>query len=228
MFEDGSPRIDPEILNPGVPVLGICYGMRLVCQHLGEDHAGRPSRVRARQSGDQGRQRSVRRGAQRTTVWMSHGDRVTDLASEHRDDRINADLPAGGRPVQRERRAVLRRAVPPRGHAHTHGSDIIRNFAYNICGCTGTGIWPSSPRPRSAASASVSAATASSADSRAAWTRPSWRLSCTKPSGITTRFRRQRLAPQRNATVETTFRDHFNVDLRVMDATEQFHADRLA
>ena len=82
VFEADAPEIDPEILDLGVPVLGICYGMQLACKHLGATI--RPARHR-----EFGRAplqildpsdifSSV---PDNTTAWMSHADQISDLAS---------------------------------------------------------------------------------------------------------------------------------------------------
>ena len=44
VYEEGAPRCDPAILSLGVPVLGICYGMQLVCDVLGGRVDSTPSR----------------------------------------------------------------------------------------------------------------------------------------------------------------------------------------
>jgi len=78
-YEPGAPQIDPGVLDLGIPVLGICYGLQLGCRVLG-------ARVEGSKEHEYGRtpivldgESPLFRGLPReTTVWMSHGDRVTD------------------------------------------------------------------------------------------------------------------------------------------------------
>ena len=82
VYDDGAPTIDKRIVELGVPVLGICYGLQLLSHILG----GKVERARAREFG------SARvtvaksegifhrfRGSDALDVWMSHGDRIATL-----------------------------------------------------------------------------------------------------------------------------------------------------
>ena len=82
IHEEGSPRCDPRLFELGVPILGICYGMQLGCHLLG-------CPVDAAESREYGRSRITMSATtatcwpafpSTTTVWMSHGDQVSDLA----------------------------------------------------------------------------------------------------------------------------------------------------
>ncbi len=44
VYESGAPRCRREVLEIGVPILGICYGMQIACQMLGADMPQRPQR----------------------------------------------------------------------------------------------------------------------------------------------------------------------------------------
>jgi GMP synthase (glutamine-hydrolysing) len=81
-LETESPTTDPEVFRLGVPVLGICYGMQLMCRLLG----GKVEAAREREFGPA--KITVERGegivsmlspGATTNVWMSHGDRVIAL-----------------------------------------------------------------------------------------------------------------------------------------------------
>jgi GMP synthase (glutamine-hydrolysing) len=84
VYENGAPHCDPKILDLGIPVLGICYGMQLAVQELGgkvvpENHRefGRALVTVKETSG-------LFEGVPKDlTVWMSHGDQVqvTDAAT---------------------------------------------------------------------------------------------------------------------------------------------------
>ncbi|GAA4358536.1 glutamine-hydrolyzing GMP synthase [Microbacterium rhizosphaerae] len=80
VYEEGAPRLDPDVLELGVPTLGICYGFQVMAQTLG----GRVANTGLREygatdaviTGDGG----VLLGGQPSeqNVWMSHGDQVAE------------------------------------------------------------------------------------------------------------------------------------------------------
>jgi GMP synthase (glutamine-hydrolysing) len=134
--ENGAPHCDTGIYDAGVPVLGICYGMQLMTYALGGDVAPAPHRefglatIQVRQ--DAPLFASVPTDLR---VWASHGDFVKAAPAGFAVTATSANAP------------VAAMAAPDRGlyallfHpevAHTdHGLEILRNFAYDVCGCTG-------------------------------------------------------------------------------------------
>ena len=120
VYDEAAPTFDPRILDLGVPVLGICYGMQLACRHLGavvESSAHREFGRAALSILD----RSDLFGAipERTTVWMSHGDQITGLADANIETlgKTPACAYAAG-PLPCRWAAFLRRPVSPGGDAH--------------------------------------------------------------------------------------------------------------
>jgi GMP synthase (glutamine-hydrolysing) len=82
VFEEGAPRVDAGVFELGVPVLGICYGMQLLCHLLG----GKVERADTREYGAATVQVDRAEGVlapfeagSTLDVWMSHGDRVVAL-----------------------------------------------------------------------------------------------------------------------------------------------------
>ncbi|MCA9651366.1 MAG: glutamine-hydrolyzing GMP synthase [Myxococcales bacterium] len=82
IYEDGAPRLDPAVLQLGVPVLGICYGLYVLVDGLG----GRVEKSARHEYG--AAEVEVREAVgplapfavgSREAVWMSHGDHVTAL-----------------------------------------------------------------------------------------------------------------------------------------------------
>jgi len=150
VYETGAPRCDPAILDMGVPVLGICYGMQLACQIMGATIVRADHREFGRASVH------VKAHAElfntlpdRTQVWMSHGDQVQAggegpqfevLASTDTCAlaavRLVDDAPgsANAAPGRRFYGVQFHPEV-----THTpHGFDILRNFLYDVCRCAGT------------------------------------------------------------------------------------------
>ena len=111
-----------------MPVLGICYGMQTMAAQLGggvENGKVREfgyAEVRARGHSKllEGIQdRAGANGEGYLDVWMSHGDKVTALPPGFKLMASNEACPIAG--MADEARALLRGAVPSRGHAHQAG-----------------------------------------------------------------------------------------------------------
>ena len=77
VYEDGAPKCDPGLFDLGIPVLGICYGMQLVCEALGGKVDSAPAREYGRAECTVADAEGLFAGVNsQTQVWMSHGDQV--------------------------------------------------------------------------------------------------------------------------------------------------------
>jgi len=136
VYAEGAPRCDEGIFRLGIPVLGICYGMQLACQALGGkvSRAGRREYGRASlQVNDPG---ELFHGlGERLTVWMSHGDQIESLpegfATLARTDTCPHAAVRSG-----ELKFWGIQFHPEVTHT-PHGTEILSNFLYRICGCEG-------------------------------------------------------------------------------------------
>ena len=136
IYEDGAPQLDPEVAELGIPILGVCYGMYLTAvaaggkvEPTGEREYGRaeiaidvPDRLFA----------GFEVG-ERTQVWMSHGDRVSDLPERviHLASTANAPLAA----FADTERGLYGVQFHPEVHHTLRGPEILSNFLFAICGC---------------------------------------------------------------------------------------------
>jgi GMP synthase (glutamine-hydrolysing) len=136
VYDPGAPQVDPALLRSGVPVLGICYGMQLIAHHLGGEVAPAtrreygPALLAVDEPG------SLFEDLPRELpVWMSHADHVLRLPPGFRAlaSSTNAPVAAIG-----DGAGILGIQFHPEVHHTPQGRDILRNFLYRVCGCTGT------------------------------------------------------------------------------------------
>jgi GMP synthase (glutamine-hydrolysing) len=134
--ESGAPRCDTAVYHASVPLLGICYGMQLMTDALGGQVATAPHREFGLAT------IQIEEGAplfasvpSRLRVWASHGDFVKEVPAGFRVTATSANAPVAAM-VSEERRMYALLFHPEVAHTD-HGVDILRNFAYDVCGCTG-------------------------------------------------------------------------------------------
>jgi GMP synthase (glutamine-hydrolysing) len=136
VYADGAPRCSPELLEMKVPVLGICYGMQLGCLLLGakvDETATREfGRTGLTLSGSDSLLAYV---PKETNVWMSHGDVVSELPDEFVSLAKTKSCPYAA--VKHKSRAFYGLQFHPEVTHTPQGEQILRNFAYDICGCRG-------------------------------------------------------------------------------------------
>ena len=135
------PKWSKDVLNEGVPVLGICYGMQVVAHALG----GRVGRATQREFGRA--QLLVQDGSDLLkeldthdpfSVWMSHGDRIETLPPGFTSIARTANSPiAAMKSVNRRHRLYCLQFHPEVAHT-THGVQILQNFVHQICGARPT------------------------------------------------------------------------------------------
>jgi GMP synthase (glutamine-hydrolysing) len=135
----GAPKCDPSVFALGVPVLGICYGMQLMADMLG----GRVAPAKEREFGHAGvRIDASGAGARlfadvpdQISVWASHGDFVAAAPEGFSVVATSANAPVAA--MADPARALYALLFHPEvGHTES-GREILRNFAYDVCGCTG-------------------------------------------------------------------------------------------
>jgi GMP synthase (glutamine-hydrolysing) len=135
--EPGAPSLDPAILELGIPVLGICYGMQAMAQALGGEVAGGGSGEFGKTEVEIDGTGLLFDGLDGThTCWMSHNDSVTRLPDGFRATAATAGAPTAAM-EHPERRLHAVQFHPEVVHT-PFGTQLLERFAYAVCGQDGT------------------------------------------------------------------------------------------
>ncbi|MFM9328326.1 glutamine-hydrolyzing GMP synthase [Paenibacillus mesotrionivorans] len=136
VYAEGAPHVDPAIYDLGIPVLGICYGMQLMAFQLN----GKVERAAKREYGkadvEFAEGNKLAHGLEKKqTVWMSHGDMVSQVPEGFVIDAFTAHAPVAG--MSHAKRDMYAVQFHPEVVHSVYGNELIHNFLYNICGCHG-------------------------------------------------------------------------------------------
>jgi GMP synthase (glutamine-hydrolysing) len=137
VYAGAAPTCDPRLFELGLPVLGICYGMQLVCQALG----GRVESATTREYGPARcaiiEHSDLLEGLpDEIDVWMSHGDQVTGVSADFTSLARTPSCPIAA--VRHQRLPVYGLQFHPEVTHTPLGGLLLRNFVTTVCRCQGT------------------------------------------------------------------------------------------
>jgi GMP synthase (glutamine-hydrolysing) len=233
VYDAEAPQLDPALLDltrddgSAMPILGICYGL----QAMAHEQGGRVERAERREFGRARIERAANGAAtdllhdvpDGSVVWMSHSDHLTELP-----DGYEVIARTDNAPV-----AAVRSTEAPHYGVQFHpevvhtefGRQILENFAHDVCGCAGDWSPASFIEEETAAirervgdapvilglSGGVDSSVAAALISRAIGDQ----LTCIfVNNGV--------LRKGEWSQVQETFRDHFALNLRAVDASDRF------
>jgi GMP synthase (glutamine-hydrolysing) len=134
VYDKDAPIVDIEIFGLGIPVLGICYGMQLMAHLFG----GKVARAAKREYGKADliidNRMSIFDGIpNKTTVWMSHGDRIIKYPSSFKPIAHTSNSPVAAMADQKKGLYALQ--FHPEVIHTPKGFEILRNFLFKVCKC---------------------------------------------------------------------------------------------
>ncbi len=137
VYTPGAPQLPRWVVDSGLPVLGICYGMQAIAHALGGGVAASTEREYGPADITVDHPQSPLFAALdlQQRVWMSHGDKLTGLPAGFHPIAHSPNSPYAAMGDE-ERRWYGLQFHPEVGHT-VHGRELIRNFAYRVSGCMG-------------------------------------------------------------------------------------------
>jgi GMP synthase (glutamine-hydrolysing) len=133
---DYSPHLPEEVLQAGVPIFGICYGMQLICQHLGGNVIASSKREFGRAFIDVTEENqlfaNVWAAGEEHQVWMSHGDKVERIPEDFKVIARTDSAPYAA--IANESKRIYGVQFHPEVVHTLHGERLFANFARDICG----------------------------------------------------------------------------------------------
>ncbi|MCX8171703.1 MAG: glutamine-hydrolyzing GMP synthase [Candidatus Bathyarchaeota archaeon] len=134
VYREGAPKLNTEVLNLGLPTLGICYGHQLLAYMSG-------GVVKPAERGEYGvtyvtitKSVGVLEGLSlREKVWMSHSDAVYDLPKEYEVLAYTENCPIAA--FKHKSKPIFGVQWHPEVIHTENGMLILKNFIFNICGC---------------------------------------------------------------------------------------------
>jgi GMP synthase (glutamine-hydrolysing) len=227
VYDDDAPKIGPQVFERGVPVLGICYGVQLTAQLLG----GKVEPAHEREYGAAAVTVERREGlfarlgeAETIDVWMSHGDRITELPEGFVTIGHNPSTPACA--VAHPERRIYGLQFHPEVTHTKNGRAIIEGFLFDVAGLKND--WT----PASFVEDTIAEVRATVADDERVVLGLSGGVDSSVAAVLCQRALGDRLTCifvdngllryQEAERVTAMFRDKFELDLRAIDASEEF------
>ena len=144
VYDSASPHFSPEILDAGIPVLGICYGAQLIAYMAGgtvktsgsKSEYGKIDMTRSKDS------RLLGNIPEDTSVcWMSHTDYISALPEGYRVTAVTRDCPCAA--MENDEKKIYAVQFHPEVMHTQYGEEIFKTFLFDICSCKGDWVMSS-------------------------------------------------------------------------------------
>ena len=132
VYDTDAPVADARVLEQGLPVLGICYGLHYMVHTLGGKVRSGAKREYGHATVERTAESQLFEGLpELLAVWMSHGDEAERLPEGFT---LMASTPNALAGIQNPSKRMWAVQFHPEVHHTKLGTDILRNFVFNICG----------------------------------------------------------------------------------------------
>ena len=225
VYDDNAPKVRPEVLEMGIPILGICYGMQMAGRVFGAEISPAESREFGRATLTINTPNVLLKNVPaETSVWMSHGDQLKDTGGDFVALASTPTCPFAA--VHHRKKPFYGVQFHPEVTHTPHGGAIFENFIYDICGCKG--LWKMDAFIDSTVSdiraavgddeqviCGLSGGVDSSVVAALLHKAIGERLNCIFVDNGCLRLNEVQL-------VENTFRDHFHINLTTVNSADEF------
>jgi len=141
VFDMSSPHYTKEILDLGIPVLGICYGCQLIAWMVGGKIETAPVSEYGKIEFSAKDSLLLQDIPQKSTVWMSHTDYISQPPDGFTITGTTANCPCAA--MENTKKKIYAVQFHPEVTHSEFGDQMLYNFLYNICGCKGDWVMDS-------------------------------------------------------------------------------------
>ncbi len=136
VYDENSPHIDPAVFMLGIPVLGICYGAQLMAYTLGGNVEHAETREYGKSDVSYDTTSLLFKGVNENNVcWMSHTDYISEPPADFRVIGKTATCPVAA--MENTGKGFYGVQFHPEVMHTKQGTEILRNFLYNVCKVSG-------------------------------------------------------------------------------------------